>query len=262
MVDCKYVYFSLIYQGRSSNFSEANNLVGRIRTGVEKGGLPETELLISRDNQLFESVFYNGTTRSPLLLQTVLTMQDIHMNEKLVVNVVNKSGTSMIEAVIDITSRGNNLGIIMRAFNPLKLIPLHLGFLERYEYLESWINYWWRCNMVIWPCTQTQALDTYIQTVRLIYNRYVDPSDLTRQSSTTYYVPRNIHFTDLLHGILPGHRTMQYTMYLSTAKGSSLAVNDRTMDVRVTSDRPSPLQVQSKLNSQLVYLAAMPLRTY
>ena len=32
---------------------------------------------------------------------------------------------------------------------------------------------------------------------------------------------------------------MQYTMYLSTARGSSLAVNDRTMDVRVTSDRPS-----------------------
>ena len=33
--------------------------------------------------------------------------------------------------------------------------------------------------------------------------------------------------------------TLQYTMYLSTARGSSLAVNDRTMDVRVTSDRPS-----------------------
>ena len=32
---------------------------------------------------------------------------------------------------------------------------------------------------------------------------------------------------------------MQYTMYPSTAKGISLAVNDRTMDVRVTSDRPS-----------------------
>ena len=32
---------------------------------------------------------------------------------------------------------------------------------------------------------------------------------------------------------------LQYTMYLSTARGSSLAVNDRTMDVRVTGDRPS-----------------------
>ena len=32
---------------------------------------------------------------------------------------------------------------------------------------------------------------------------------------------------------------LQYTMYLSTARGSSLAVNDRTVDVRVTSDRPS-----------------------
>ena len=32
---------------------------------------------------------------------------------------------------------------------------------------------------------------------------------------------------------------MQYTRYPSTARGSSLAVNDRTLDVRVTSDRPS-----------------------
>ena len=33
--------------------------------------------------------------------------------------------------------------------------------------------------------------------------------------------------------------SLQYTMYLSTARGSSLAINDRTMDVQVTSDRPS-----------------------
>ena len=31
---------------------------------------------------------------------------------------------------------------------------------------------------------------------------------------------------------------LQYIMYLSTARGSSLAVNDRTMNVRVTSDIP------------------------
>ena len=35
------------------------------------------------------------------------------------------------------------------------------------------------------------------------------------------------------------HTGVQYTMYPSTARGSSLAVNDRTMDVRVTSDRSS-----------------------
>ena len=31
---------------------------------------------------------------------------------------------------------------------------------------------------------------------------------------------------------------VQYTRYPSTARGSSLAVNDSTLDVRVTSDRP------------------------
>ena len=32
---------------------------------------------------------------------------------------------------------------------------------------------------------------------------------------------------------------LQYTRYTSTDRGSSLAVNDLTMEVRVTSDRPS-----------------------
>ena len=32
---------------------------------------------------------------------------------------------------------------------------------------------------------------------------------------------------------------LQYTMYLSTVRSGSLAVNDRTMDVQVTLDRPS-----------------------
>ena len=34
-------------------------------------------------------------------------------------------------------------------------------------------------------------------------------------------------------------KALQYTRHPSTARGSSLVVNDRTLDVRVTSDRPS-----------------------
>ena len=37
----------------------------------------------------------------------------------------------------------------------------------------------------------------------------------------------------------PDQSDVQYTRYPSTARGISLAVNDHTMDVRVTSDRPS-----------------------
>ena len=40
-----------------------------------------------------------------------------------------------------------------------------------------------------------------------------------------------------LHTTEKGH--VQYTRYPSTARGSSLAVNDRTLDVQITSDRPS-----------------------
>ena len=35
------------------------------------------------------------------------------------------------------------------------------------------------------------------------------------------------------------YRHVQYTIYPSTTRGSSLAVNDCTVDVRVKSDRPS-----------------------
>ena len=47
------------------------------------------------------------------------------------------------------------------------------------------------------------------------------------KTAETYYSPMI-----LLMGL-------QYTMYLSTDRGSSLVVNDCTMDVRLTLDRPS-----------------------
>ena len=44
MVEFKSGEFSLIYQGRYSNFRDANNLVDRIRTGVYKARLQGTKL--------------------------------------------------------------------------------------------------------------------------------------------------------------------------------------------------------------------------
>ena len=42
-----------------------------------------------------------------------------------------------------------------------------------------------------------------------------------------------------LYSLLPPlEEVLQYTRYPSTPRGSSLAVKDRTLDVRVTSDRP------------------------
>ena len=65
--------------------------------------------------------------------------------------------------------------------------------------------------------------------------------------------PGKVHFGGLIHLLryirynstlgLKYYEDMndavQYTMYPSTDRGSSLAVNYRTMDVRVTLDRPS-----------------------
>ena len=44
--------------------------------------------------------------------------------------------------------------------------------------------------------------------------------------------------TDVMHEEAVNLGGLQYTMYPSTDRGSSLAVNDRTMDVQLMSDRP------------------------
>ena len=71
-----------------------------------------------------------------------------------------------------------------------------------------------------------------------------------KDTKHTRHIARRMHFVrngekckmqkiDWCEGGLQLADIVQYTMYPSTARGSSLAVNDCTMDVRVTSDRPS-----------------------
>ena len=52
-------------------------------------------------------------------------------------------------------------------------------------------------------------------------------------------VPYGIGVLLLIKCLKLTYIAVQYNMYPSTARGSSLAVNDCTMDVRVMSDRPS-----------------------
>ena len=55
--------------------------------------------------------------------------------------------------------------------------------------------------------------------------------------------------------------TATYRVVLILARGSSIVVTHCKTDVLATSDRPGTPWVYSQLNSQLVYLEAMPLRT-
>ena len=53
------------------------------------------------------------------------------MREYLILHVIHIAGTRIFEAGIDVISRGNNLGVMMRVLNPLQFVPLNHGAEER-----------------------------------------------------------------------------------------------------------------------------------
>ena len=51
-----------MYQGRSPNFREGENLTKKIEISVDKGWLKNTEIFVFTNNLVFESMFYNVTS--------------------------------------------------------------------------------------------------------------------------------------------------------------------------------------------------------
>ena len=58
------------------------------------------ELLIFSDNLEFESVFYKGLSKTPLLCEIVLRLHQVQIRGYLILHMLHISGTIMIEAVI------------------------------------------------------------------------------------------------------------------------------------------------------------------
>ena len=50
----------------------------RIRSGVDKGELQDTELSFFKDNLVFKIIFNKGSPNRPLLFETVLKLHGIH----------------------------------------------------------------------------------------------------------------------------------------------------------------------------------------
>ena len=90
-----------------------------------------------------------------------------------------------------------------------------------------------------------------VSTQRIIKVHCVDPLKIVLQLQLLFILVwlefgQYIHlarifwiFYWVILGSFDNRTVLQYTMYPSTSRGSSQAVNDRTMDIRVTSDRPS-----------------------
>ena len=80
------------------------------------------------------------------------------------------------------------------------------------------------------PIEVDRPIDLYLQ-------RLEDAIQFS-QDGKTLFTPEKIVQT-AYHAVNKTGLYLQYTMYPSTARGSSLAANDRTMDVRLTPDRLS-----------------------
>ena len=70
------------------------------------------------DNMLFESVFYRGKSKIPLLFELILRLHQVQMRGYLILHVVNTIEIRMTEKLIYGIPRGNNMGVIMRGLNP------------------------------------------------------------------------------------------------------------------------------------------------
>ena len=70
-----------------------------------------------------------------MLFDTVLQLHEIHMEERLILNVLHIDSKIMTEAGIYGLSRRNNMGVIIRGIDPLKFIPIYLG---TFKYQRNW----------------------------------------------------------------------------------------------------------------------------
>ena len=80
--------------------------------------LKDVELFVFTYNLVFESVFYKGKSKRPLMFGIVLRLHQVQMRGYLILHVVNTIEIRMTEKLIYGIPRGNNMGVIMRGLNP------------------------------------------------------------------------------------------------------------------------------------------------
>ena len=101
------------------------------------------ELFVLTDNLVFNSLLYNGASNILLLLEIIIRLHQVQMRGYFILRVVHIAGNTIIKAGIDVLLKVNNLGVIMRGFNPIQFVPIYQGVVERSTGVESWIRSWW-----------------------------------------------------------------------------------------------------------------------
>ena len=124
----------------SSNYKEASNDIKSVEAMGEQGLLEGTEVFFFTDNSTAEAIFFNGSSKSPLLFDLVLRLHKIEMCYKCKVHFIHCAGTRMISQGTDGLSRGNLLSGVMAGKAMTEFVPIHLSALERCSKLRTWIQ--------------------------------------------------------------------------------------------------------------------------
>ena len=101
------------------------------------------ELFVFTDNMVFESVFYKGASKTPLLFEIVLRLNQVHMRGYFILHVIHIVGKRLNKEVTYGLSRGENLVGMMRGSNPLHFLPLYQGVVDRSTGEEALLRLWW-----------------------------------------------------------------------------------------------------------------------
>jgi hypothetical protein len=126
---------------RSSNYREFRNLVEHIRQEAKLGRLAGLEVWIYTDNQVTESVWYNGTTTERSLFELILDLRQQAIEGNFVLHVVHVAGTRLIGEGTDGLSRGEVMvSALLDAF--AHSVPLDKMSLQRVPKLREWFDEW------------------------------------------------------------------------------------------------------------------------
>jgi hypothetical protein len=126
---------------RSSNYREFRNLVEHIRKEARMGLLAGLEVWIYTDNQVTESIWYNGTSGERTLFDLVLDLKMVMLEGNFILHVVHVAGTRMIAEGTDGLSRGEIMAsALMDDF--AHRVPQGKFALDRSPNLGLWLKDW------------------------------------------------------------------------------------------------------------------------
>ena len=126
----------------SSNLRELKNLVDTLKSMAQDGELDGAEVFIFTDNSTAEAAFFKGSSKSRLLFELILELQELEINFRTKIHFIHVAGTRMIAQGSDGLSRGNLSEGVMRGMSMDEFIPLNETALTRSPELENWIKSW------------------------------------------------------------------------------------------------------------------------